>query len=168
MGACFLWDDTDHLSFDDMAGTRPWREASEEMPFDVAALDLARQGRDSLSELKDRHSIANNTASWMHGQERLSNWGEFHAGNAFALAGQISMAQEHFRAAIVPHNGIKWIEELNQECAMLIHLVTDELAFSNWIAERVTGTRRGIGLTPAQISRETFFLSVQKPPETNS
>jgi hypothetical protein len=147
VGAGFLWWEKDHVSFDDFAGDRPWHGAVPGESFADKARDLALRARVAVLELRTRHSRVAKSAAWLDAQERLSNWGHFHAAVAFGISGMLDAARAHFNEAIVPDNGIDWITALNRSCATLANLVADHDAFVSHVLESINRTRTRMGLS---------------------
>jgi hypothetical protein len=151
VAASFLWDDDDHISFDDMAGEKPWRDAIAGESFLDKATELTTQARAALLELRKRHANVALSAAWLSQSECFSNWTHFHAAIAQGLSGNVGAAQKHFHAAILSDSEIDWVARLNQRCRSLADLVTDEKRFATTIADTIQRTRERMQLPRVEL-----------------
>ena len=150
VAACFLWNEKDYLSFDDLTGDRPWHDAIAGQSFREKADKLAKQARAALSELRKRHETPALTAGWLSERERFSNWTHFHAAIAHGLSGNASAAYRHFRAARLPDANGDWVMEFNRKCTSLAEIVVDEKLFAATIVDTIHRTRERLRLPTIQ------------------
>ncbi|HEY7643218.1 MAG TPA: hypothetical protein VH814_26045 [Steroidobacteraceae bacterium] len=153
VGACWLWHEQDHLSFDYSIAvhgskTSPFQEFDGTRRFEAVATSLAQSARLQVIELRHRlQSVADASAVLEAELDSLSPiWSDYHAGVAAGLIGNVAHAAAHFRKIEKARHDVSWVHELKGRTAELARLLSDREQFRREIESVIARTRERLEL----------------------
>jgi len=79
VGACFLWNEKDFLSFDAGHRVEGFHEFISDAQFALAATFLAERAGQEVLALRERFASPSHVEAWMAANAGLSLWGHYHA-----------------------------------------------------------------------------------------
>jgi len=146
VGACWLWEEKDFLSFDAGYRVAPFQPFTDTAEFTVAAQALAEQAAAEVLALRDRFPTPGQVGALMRRHPKPGIREHMHAGIAAGLAGAYDEARRHLALAAEESHTAPWVDVLKRNCAELTSRLQPGGGFEAEIAAIVTRTRRAVGL----------------------
>ncbi|WP_343649978.1 hypothetical protein [Stenotrophomonas sp.] len=152
VGACWLWEEKDFLSFDAGYRVAPFQPFTDTAEFTSVAQALAEQAAAEVLALRDRFPTPGHVRALMrrHPNPRIRE--HMHAGITAGLAGDYDEGRRHFALAATETDQAPWVDALKQCGAELVPLLQPGGGFEAEIAAIVTRTRRALRLPEWQSS----------------
>jgi len=146
VGACFLWNEKDFLSFDAGHRVEGFHELISDAQFAVAATFLAERAGQEVLALRERFASPSHVEAWMAANAGLSLWGHYHAAVAAGVSGAVDQSRQLFGKIIADPHDVPWAINLKHRCEALLCSVQNGAEFEAEIASMITRTRRQLGL----------------------
>ncbi|EMF59259.1 TPA: hypothetical protein ACGW13_001700 [Stenotrophomonas maltophilia] len=146
VGACWLWEEKDYLSFDVGGRVAGFERFTETAEFASAAQALAEQAAAEVLALRDRFPTPGHVRALMNRHPKPGIREHIHAGITAGLAGAYDEGRRHLALAATETHPAPWVDVLKQRCAELMPLLQRDGGFEAEIAATVTRTRRALGL----------------------
>ncbi len=146
VGACWLWEEKDFLSFDAGYRVAPFQPFTNTAEFTSAAQALAEQAAAEVLALRDRFPSPEQVRALMSRHPRPGIREHMHAGITAGLAGAYDEGRRHLALAAEESHAAPWVDVLKQRCAELTPLLHPGGGFEAEIAAIVTRTRCAVGL----------------------
>lgn len=147
VGACWLWYEKEHYSFD--AALSPYgsrvesfHEFDDSDAFTNAAKQLARRAREEVLSLRQQFESVGKAAIFLESNKPQQNiWAHYDAGVAAGLIGNHEAALRHFRQVASEKMDFDWVLLLKSRTAELTQSVRDAVRFQAEISAIVRKTR---------------------------
>lgn len=146
VGACFLWNEKDYLSFDAGHRVEGFHEFTSDAQFAAAATFLAERAGQEVLALRERFALASHVQAWMAANAGQSIWNLYHAAVAAGVSGAIDQSRHLFGQVIANPDDAPWAINLKHRCEALRCSLQNEAEFEAEIASMITRTRRQLGL----------------------
>ena len=145
VGAMWLWQRTDHISFDfsfDLGSrVENHKEFRDEASVAVDAEQLAQRAAVEVLRYRSHFPDITAVADVLEKDARDSNWPRYHAAIAAALAGRPALAAAGLRALADGPADYSWQEELRALAGELRETLTSPEAFESRVSTFVRTTR---------------------------
>jgi hypothetical protein len=152
VGACWLWNTKDYLSFDDGYRVDSFVSAENLESFESAVEAIAARAREEVLQFRHRFPTVRTVAGYLKSKETRSEdiWSHYHAGVSCGLAGWSSESERRLRAALaVEERDAEWVHNLKAECGRLLPLVSNAPAFRSHVLDVISASREALKLKPA-------------------
>lgn len=146
VGACWLWRETDHFSFDlgsRVQGFRPFEDVDQFT--EVAGQLAARAAREVLS-LRARITGIRSLAWRLRLRWMPTIWDHYHAAVSNGLAGKSSVARRRFGAISRARVDADWVAGVKEKALRLGPLLDNPDTFRQEVSAMITRTREQLGL----------------------
>lgn len=143
MGACWLWYEKGHLSFDEGYRVETFKQFENDEQFADVAGTFARQAHDEVVKLRSQFSSLEKIAAHLKAKDFSNIWDNYHAAIAATLTNDFAHATKRFVAVAESPTAHPWAIELKDRSSKLETLATSPpqfLAETNRIVE-VSKTR---------------------------
>jgi hypothetical protein len=146
VGACWLWNEKDYLSFDngpDDQGSRieAFHEYKEGEDFSGHAKVLAGKAANAIISLRTRFTNVHSVAEQLDDNKAKDMWGHYSAGISLGLVGATRRAETHFDAVRTANMHAPWVEALQKEAGNLSQILDDKAVFRSKVVASVKKTR---------------------------
>lgn len=146
VGACWLWDEKDFLSFDAGHRVEGFHEFTSDMHFAAAAAFLAERAGQEVLALRDRFASPLHVQAWMAANAGQSIWNQYHAAVAAGVSGAVEQSRHLFGQVIADPDDAPWAIGLKRRCEALLCCLQNCADFDAEIVSTITRTRRLLGL----------------------
>ena len=146
VGACWLWDEQDYLSFDEGGRVAGFERFTDAVSFASVAQALAKQAAAEVLALRDRFPTPGHVRTLMSRHPNPGIREHIYAGITAGLAGAYDEGRRHLALAATETHPAPWVDVLKQRCAELTPLLQPDGGFEAEIDAIVTRTRRALGL----------------------
>lgn len=155
-GACFLWSDLEHLTFDLGYRQSDFVEFESSSQFAPQAKQLAVLALERIQELRSDLSSVQAASDTLRTADEVARR-DFHSGVALGLVGDSDLARETLlrqQASLAGprSNTPDWVTKERDDASRLADLVDDQLGFIAATAQRVEESRQQLGLPRVSIS----------------
>jgi hypothetical protein len=154
VGACWLWRETDHFSFDLGSRVQGLRRFKHSDRFTIDAKRLAAQAARELLKLRARVRGVESMAWRLRLKLMPTAWDHYHAAVANGLVGKSRVARGRLRAISKARSKAEWMPALKERAARLDLLLDDSEAFRQEVKAEVARSRKLLGLPRLEESWE--------------
>jgi hypothetical protein len=176
VGASWLWEGQEHLSFDEGHRILEFVPFLDELQFTSEMREMATRARDEVLKLRERFPSVGAVAELLASKPDSKTWDSVHAGIAAGLVGKVDAARAHFlrlaaaawdrdftfssrrsngtwteRLVHVPE--AEWHLDLKSRAKFLADIVADREAFVAQIATNVQVSRAAAKLPAIDAAR---------------
>lgn len=141
VGACWLWYEKDHLSFDAGHRMEAFQPYSDDAQFAAAATTLAERASQEVTALRERFASPALVQAWHEASPSASFWTHYHRAVAAGLAGNIDQSRHAFAAVIANTDDRTWAIEAKRRAAELMRCLEVGDGFEAEIMNTVRRTR---------------------------
>lgn len=146
VGACWLWNEKDYLSFDAGYRLAPFQPFTNAEDFAQAAQALAERAAAEVLALRERFPTPAHVHGWIATNSSAPLWSSYHAAVSLGLAGDSERSRQMFAEVIADTHDTEWAIALRQRCVALVQLLQTPGEFAAEVAAGVQRTRRLLGL----------------------
>jgi hypothetical protein len=148
VGACWLWNEKDHFSFDYGYRVNPFEKYENDDQFSAIAERLANSAKEALLELRHLFPTINQASTHLLDKQTENSWSNFHSAIASTLAGNLENAQSQFNILLRPEPKSPWEFKLKERAIELQALSKDSSSFRSEIISTIARTRTLLKLRP--------------------
>lgn len=157
-GACWLWHRKDYFSYD--IGPflfQSFDKYKSPAHFELEATKQFKKASEQVSKLSKEFSDFRSVAKHLTEKKGNDFWGNFNAGIALGLAGNIDLAKEHLIRVVssAPTNNSEWVTKACSEASYLSNLLSDKSAFQEEVLDRIRFHRKALKLKETDIQFDT-------------
>jgi len=141
VGACWLWNEKDYLSFDYGSRVQPFQEFDNIDQFTDIAKSLAETAKEEVLKLRCLFPTIDQASKHLKNKQSEDPWSIFHAAISSALLGNIKYATSQFEHLQQTKSEFLWESKLKARAADLQLLLENPTAFHGEIISTIIRTR---------------------------
>jgi hypothetical protein len=146
VGACWLWYEKDHATFDEGYRVASFDAYETDEQFTEAAFSLATRAREEVLKLREQFSNMRQIATHLKKHETVSIWQNYHAAVSAGLIADLDHALKRFSLIADAATEYPWIEEVQKRAARLANIVEDTQQFRSEVDHIVEKQRAHLKL----------------------
>ena len=146
VGACWLWNLKDYLSFDYGNRVERFQSAAGEAPFEKKAQMLAAKAKATVEEYRVRFSSIRAVSTCLNDFQGDGFYSHFHAGVAAGLIGDTDTCNHHLCLVTESNEDREWALDVKRRAKDLLGLANDLMRFRKYVCSVVIETRHKMGL----------------------
>ncbi|MBE1159910.1 hypothetical protein [Dyella acidiphila] len=157
VGACWLWYEKDHLSFD--AGNRvgSFQPFMVDEQFAPVAKKLAERASQEVIALRGRFPSPSHVQTWLAAKPCTSIWDHYHLAVSTGLSGETAQSKQSFADVISDPDERPWATEIRRRAAEFMRCLELGNGFEAEVMGTVKRTRSLLGLPPLPEDADARF-----------
>ena len=141
VGACWLWAEKDHFSFDVGYRLQPLVKYVDDGQFGQALAKMATSAKKRIFELRHQFQTLSDVATSLDRNVGRSPWGLYHAGTALGCVGEVQRAQQRFHELTLWAAEHNWEKQVKTAASNLAGDLPNTHLFRQAVTETVKKTR---------------------------
>jgi hypothetical protein len=150
VGAMWLWNAKDYLSFDDGYRVDSFHAYRDDEQFSEAAVALAERAAEEVLKLRQAFGSIGSVARHLAAKQQKSVWDHFHSAIAAGLAGDVERAQAEFSAVAAAPVHAPWVATLQEKAAALSPSSASTESMRRAVADEIADARGRLKMPACQ------------------
>jgi len=157
VGACWLWYEKDHLSFDAGHRIEEFQPFTSDEQFSLVAQGLAERASHEVMALRGRFFSPSHVHAWLAARTPASIWDHYHLAVSAGLAGATDESKRSFGNVMSDPEDRSWATEIRRRSAELMRCLELGEGFEAEVLDTIKRARALLGLPSVREEVETTF-----------